>query len=169
MARTSLAANYGISRLSIRVRTLYGMVMAQALWMRLREEHWNEYAVSRGSAERLPKILQDLASRKRARSMKACHEVWSMLCRNGIHSAAVITVPYLVEILDISIEDVQIEIADTLKCCAMGASKVDADWQVRLVSSLRSVVPEVERLAQRAPSDVRNQLNDFLGAMGLFK
>lgn len=129
--------------------------MAQALWMRLREVQWQEYEVSQGNADRLPKILQDLASRKRARSMKACHEVWQLLCRGGIHSAAVIVVPYLVEIIEISIEDVQMEIADTLKCCALGVPSLEAEWADSLKGSLLVEQDELQRLAKKAKGDLQ--------------
>lgn len=131
----------------------YAAPMAQALWMRLREVQWQEYEVSQGNADRLPKILQDLASRKRARSMKACHEVWQLLCRGGVHSAAVIVVPYLVEIIEISIEDVQMEIADTLKSCAVNVVSLDADWADALTAALLGELPELKRLAKKAKGD----------------
>lgn len=101
--------------------------MAQALWMRLREVHWDQYEVAEGSAARLEKVLQDLASRKRQRAMKASHEVWRLLCKGETRSAAVVVLPYLVEIMEISVEDVQLEIADCIKSCA-SALPNDAEW-----------------------------------------
>lgn len=109
---------------------------SQALWMRLRDEKWDDYEVSSGSAQRLEKVLQDLASRKRARSMKACHEVWKLLCNGGVRSAAIIAVPYLVDIIDISTKDVQMEIADIIRDCAVGATKNSDDW----VTELKQVI-----------------------------
>ena len=104
----------------------------QALWMRLRETDWAQYEVSQGSAERLEKVLQDLASRKRARSMKACHEVWKLLCSKKVHSAAVVAVPFLVEIFNISAEETQAEICDVLKSCALGCEAVEEGLQAEL-------------------------------------
>lgn len=101
--------------------------MAQALWMRLREVQWDQYEVAEGSAARLEKVLQDLASRKHQRAMKASHEVWRLLCKGETRSAAVVVLPYLVEIMEISVEDVQLEIADCIKSCA-SALPNEAEW-----------------------------------------
>ncbi|MFC5050937.1 hypothetical protein ACFPK9_09950 [Rubritalea spongiae] len=136
--------------------------MAQALWMRLREVQWKDYEVSEGSSERLEKILQDLASRKRARAMKASHDVWRMLCRNGVRSAAVVVVPYLVEIIEISTEDVQLEIADILKSCVVGVGGVRENWQDDLVRALQRVEPELRRYHKKATGDYSIALSGVL-------
>ncbi|MEO1857545.1 MAG: hypothetical protein ABGY95_09330 [Rubritalea sp.] len=127
--------------------------MAQALWMRLREEKWDEYAVAEGSADRFPKILQDLAGRKRGRAMKASHDVWRMLCKGGVHSAAIVVVPYLVETLEISIGDVQIEICDTLKSCAVACSRVSEDWGMSLRGVLLSQEDTLKLFAKKSKDE----------------
>jgi hypothetical protein len=137
----------------------------QALWMRLRDEEWQNYAVSQGDASRLEKVLQDLASRKRARSMKACHEVWKLLCSGGVHSAAVITVPYLVEILKISTEDVQMEIADVIKSCALGVGEIEEDWGISLKQVLRDQEFELKRLQKNAKGDTCIALDAAIDAV----
>ena len=116
--------------------------MAQALWMRLREEKWEDYRVAEGNADRFPKVLQDLAGRKRGRAMKASHDAWRMLCKGGVQSAAVVVVPYLVETLEISIGDVQIEICDTLKNCAEASAELTEEWG----STLRDVLINQEKM-----------------------
>ena len=127
--------------------------MAQALWMRLREEKWENYAVAESSVDRFPKVLQDLASRKRARAMKASHDVWRMLCKGGVRSAAVVVIPYLVEILEISISDVQIEICDTLKSCAVSSSELTEEWGTRLSDVLLKQEKTLRHYAKKAKSD----------------
>ena len=109
----------------------------QALWMRLREEKWADYEVASGKADRVPKLLRDLASRKAVRSMKASHDLWRVLCSGGVRSAAVPAVPYLMEIMQIASKDVKAEIADVLKCCALGAPAVEGDWREALFEALR--------------------------------
>ncbi len=127
--------------------------MAQALWMRLREENWQDYKVAEGNADRFPKVLQDLAGRKRGRAMKASHDVWRMLCKGGVQSAAVVVVPYLVETLEISIGDVQIEICDTLKSCALASPELTEEWGETLRAVLVSQENTLRHYAKKAKGD----------------
>ncbi|MGJ8672344.1 hypothetical protein [Rubritalea sp.] len=141
---------------------VYLVTMAQALWMRLREVQWKDYDVSEGSADRLEKVLQDLASRKRARAMKASHDVWRLLCRNGTHSAAVVALPYLAEIIEISTEDVQIEIADCIKSCASGLPS-DCVWRERFKCVAGKSLPHLKRL--RSKGDLEIALKSAIEAL----
>lgn len=136
--------------------------MAQALWIRLREEQWENYEVSEGSAKRLDKVLQDLASRKRARAMKASHDVWRLLCRNGTHSAALIALPYLVEIIEISSPDVQIEIADCIKSCVTGLPE-PCDWRSDFLNVSASCLPVLKGISSRG--DVAEALDSAVNAL----
>ena len=129
------------------------MQMAQALWMRLREEKWESYRVAEGNVDRFPKVLQDLACRKRGRAMKASHDVWRMLCKGGVQSAAVVVVPYLVETLEISIGDVQIEICDTLRSCAVASSELTEEWGPTLREVLISQEQTLKHYAKKAKGD----------------
>lgn len=138
---------------------------SQALWMRLRDEKWGDYEVSSGSAQRLEKVLQDLASRKRARSMRACHEVWKLLCNGGVRSAAVVTLPYLVDIIDISSPDVQMEIADIIKSCALGAAIVDEPWVESLKQVIRIDKSAIASHLKRAKGDAEIAFASCLDAM----
>lgn len=135
--------------------------------MRLRDEKWDNYEVSTGSAQRLEKVLQDLASRKRARSMKACHEVWKLLCSGGVRSAAVIAVPYLVDIIDISTKDVQMEIADIIRDCAAGVSRVEEDWAEDLKKTLLIDKSAIQALLKRAKGDLEIAYASCLDAIEL--
>ena len=121
--------------------------------MRLREEKWENYRVAEGNADRFPKVLQDLACRKRGRAMKASHDVWRMLCKGGVQSAAVVVVPYLVETLEISIGDVQIEICDTLKSCAVASSELTEEWGPSLREVLISQEKTLKHYAKKAKGD----------------
>ena len=121
--------------------------------MRLREEKWENYKVAEGNADRFPKVLQDLAGRKRGRAMKASHDVWRMLCKGGVQSAAVVVVPYLVETLEISIGDVQIEICDTLKSCTVASSELTEEWGPTLREVLISQEKTLKHYAKKAKGD----------------
>ncbi len=131
----------------------YAKAMAQALWMRLREENWENYKVAEGNPDRFPKVLQDLAGRKRGRAMKASHDIWRMLCKGSVQSAAVVVVPYLVETLEISIADVQIEICDTLKNCAVSSSAVTEEWGGDLRAVFISQENTLKHYAKKAKGD----------------
>ncbi len=139
--------------------------MAQALWMRLREEKWENYSVAEGNADRFPKVLQDLAGRKRGRAMKASHDVWRMLCKGGVHSAAVVVVPYLVETLEISIGDVQIEICDTLKSCAVASSELTEEWGPTLREVLISQEKTLKHYAKKAKGDASIAYSGVIDAL----
>ena len=88
--------------------------MADSLWMRLREIPWGKYPTATPSKKTIPKILENLASRKESRAMKASHELWQALCTGGVSPAARPCLPFLVEILTISGAAVQSEILDLL-------------------------------------------------------
>ncbi|MFC4991397.1 hypothetical protein [Rubritalea tangerina] len=90
-----------------------------ALWMRLREVDWGGYEVNSGRADKLPKLMQDLASRKVTRSMRASQELWRLLCSGQLATAAEPAIPFLVEIFRISSVEIQEEILDILKSCAI--------------------------------------------------
>lgn len=88
--------------------------MADSLWMRLRDTPWDQYNCAPGTTKKVPKMLENLSSRKLPRAMKAAHELWSALCSGGVHEAAVPCTPFLIEILEISAPGVQCEILDIL-------------------------------------------------------
>ncbi|MBT8038130.1 MAG: hypothetical protein KJO21_11345 [Verrucomicrobiae bacterium] len=88
--------------------------MADSLWMRLREVRWEQFTCTPAPKKSLPKMLENLASRKEARAMKASHELWVALCSEGIQPAAEPCLPFLIEILGISEAAVQGEILDLL-------------------------------------------------------
>ncbi|NWK54275.1 hypothetical protein HW115_01535 [Verrucomicrobiaceae bacterium N1E253] len=98
--------------------------MADSLWMRLRKVDWKQYdEVSETptspstSAKSIPRLLEQLASRKEARAMKASHALWVMFCRGDKPSppaSVTPTLPFLCEILQISSPGVQCEILDIL-------------------------------------------------------
>ena len=117
--------------------------MSQALWMRLREVGWEDYETSSGSGERLPRLLQDISSRKIPRAIKASHMMWKLLCSNGIHPAAEPTVPFLIELTQLVTADVKMEILDILKSCAVSLSDIDEKqvWQQQTWDALAQALP----------------------------
>ena len=141
--------------------------MSQALWMRLREIDWRQYKTSTGGAERIPKILQDLASRKRPRAMRACHDIWKQLCGGGIHSAAAPAITFLTEIADTANIDIKFEICDTILACATSLKKIEADtapedlepWHADARSSLNFAKQDLTAIAERSHGDLRITLD----------
>lgn len=107
--------------------------MADSLWMRLREVRWEQYKTSPASKKLVPKILENLASRKEARAMKASHELWIALCSGEVFPAAEPCFPFLIEILGISEVSVQGEILDLfLKFSQVPNDETAEEWQKRL-------------------------------------
>ena len=88
--------------------------MADSLWMKLRKVPWDEFECNPGTDKKAAKMLENLASRKAPRAMKASHELWAALCSGQIASAAKPSIPFLIEILGISKSGVQSEILDIL-------------------------------------------------------
>ncbi len=107
--------------------------MADSLWMRLREVRWEQFKCSPSSKKLVPKILENLASRKEARAMKASHDLWLALCSGKIYPAAEPCFPFLIEILGISGSPVQGEILDLFLKFAQVSKDDDApEWEQRL-------------------------------------
>ena len=88
-----------------------------ALWMRLRDISWETYESETLVAGKFPKLLQDIASRKSKRAMKACHELWQILCSGKLHPAAVAVLPILDEILLICSPEIADEIKSIMQSC----------------------------------------------------
>jgi len=86
--------------------------MADSLWMKLRKVPWEKFPAHPGTDKKVPKILENLASRKEPRAMKASHELWSALCAGSIAPAAEACIPFMADILKISTVSVQSEILD---------------------------------------------------------
>ena len=97
--------------------------MADSLWMKLRKVPWEKFPPHPGTDKKVPKILENLASRKEPRAMKASHELWSALCAGSISPAAEASLPFLIDILKISSPAVQSEILDMLLKFAESGSK----------------------------------------------
>ena len=88
--------------------------MADSLWMKLREVPWDQFKCNPGTDKKMAKMLENLASRKEPRAMKASHDIWAALCSGNIAPAAKPSIPFLIEILSISKPGVQSEILDIL-------------------------------------------------------
>ncbi|MBK1790975.1 hypothetical protein [Persicirhabdus sediminis] len=121
--------------------------MADSLWMRLRNENWNQLECASGSASSIPKFLQNLASRKAARAMKASHDLWSALGVNhdSLCSANEVTFPYLLEILYISEVEIQCEILDLIIPICKHADS--ASWKTPASKELSNHHPLIKKLS----------------------
>lgn len=135
--------------------------MAQALWMRLRDERWEDYAVASGEVSALPKLIQDLAGRKKPRAMKAAHQLWVMLCKGELQSAALLVLPYLFECLDMAEEDVQFEIIDILKSYLSKHGDLEPELAQAYANALKSGADGMQDLVRRSRGDVRIYLEDI--------
>lgn len=112
--------------------------MADSLWMKLREVPWGKFPSNPGTDKKIPKILENLASRKEPRAMKASHELWAAICAGKIAPAAEPTVPFLAEILGICPVGVQSEILDILLTLTQVNTENDAPaWHARLITAIQ--------------------------------
>ena len=101
--------------------------------MRLREVRWEQFKSSPASKKTVQKILENLASRKEPRAMKASHDLWLALCSGEVYSAAEPCFPFLIEILGISGAAVQGEILEIFLKFAQVSNDEDApEWEQRL-------------------------------------
>lgn len=112
--------------------------MADSLWMRLREVPWKKYETSPSSKKAIPKILENLSSRKEARAMKASHDLWLALCSGEVYPAAEPCFPFLIEVFDISSDSVQEELLDVFIKLAQPLNDDAEDWRQRLRKSILS-------------------------------
>lgn len=137
--------------------------MADSLWMRLREVRWEQYQCSPASKKLVPKILENLASRKEARAMKASHELWLALCSGQVYSAAEPCLPFLIEILGISELGVQGEILDIMiQFAGLPDDETAPDWQKRLRSSLKKQAGYFNKLSRSRDAIVAARASSLL-------
>lgn len=131
--------------------------MSQALWMRLRDVAWSEYSTSTGTGERIPRLIQDISSRKVPRAIKACHMLWKLLCNNEIHHAAAPCTPFLIELLQLVTSEVKLEILDIVKSCALQLTKIDNknDWQQATWNALAKSLPILRKTHHSGSNDLK--------------
>lgn len=89
--------------------------MKGPLWKRLRDFPWERHGVSPAEAKAVQKLMQDLASHKEARAMRASQQLWGMLKSGSELSRAV--QPFLEEVRQISAPSVRSEIDDLIAKC----------------------------------------------------
>jgi len=139
------------------------LCMADSLWMRLREVPWKQYACSPRATKAIPKILENLASRKLPRAMKASHDLWLTLCSSKVYPAAEVTFPFLVEILGISDPAVQGEILDLFLCFAKVPHDENAqDWEKNLRMMLKNEHRFITKLSYSKDEIVAAKARDLL-------
>ncbi len=138
--------------------------MSQALWMRLREVNWSDYETSDGNSERVPRLIQDLSSRKTSRAIKAGHLLWKALCSGEIQSAASPTAPFLIDLLHQAHTDVKIEILYIIKSCAVHISelKEKKDWQNKTWNTFAKALPILRKLHKTGSSDLQISLEPII-------
>ena len=131
--------------------------MSQALWMRLREVDWSEYSTSEGTGERIPRLLQDISSRKVSRAIKASHILWKTLSNDTVQPASEPTLPFLVELIQQVQSDVKFEIIDILKSIAVKLDKLESkeDWQQATWDTLARSLPILRKLHKSVSIDLK--------------
>lgn len=86
--------------------------MNDPLWKRLRDLDWQAAEIADKEARKAQKLLQDLASHKEVRAMKASQKLWTLLKPPSNYGPLI--EPFLNEIYGISTPAVQQEINDLL-------------------------------------------------------
>lgn len=125
--------------------------MSQALWMRLREVAWSEYKTSSGSGERIPRLLQDISSRKIPRAIKATHMLWKLLCSGGIQPSAEPAIPFIIELSQQVTSEVKLEILDILKSCSLLLLEKEdkQSWEQNTWLSLVHALPVLRKIRDK--------------------
>ena len=138
--------------------------MSQALWMRLRDIAWSDHQTSTGTGERLPRLLQDISSRKIPRAIKASHMVWKLICSGGIHPAAEPTIPFLIELSQLVTAEVKLEILDILKSSAISLSKINEPlpWQKQTWISLVKSLPILRQMRTGGSEDIKISVESII-------
>jgi len=138
--------------------------MSQALWMRLRDVAWSDYSTSDGSGERIPRLLQDISSRKISRAIKASHMLWKTLCNDKIQPASEPTLPFLIELLQQVQVDVKFEILDILKSISVKLSEQDAknDWQKATWNTLARSLPILRTLHKSGATELKISIEPLI-------
>ena len=138
--------------------------MSQALWMRLREVDWSEYSTSEGTGERIPRLLQDISSRKVSRAIKASHILWKTLSNDTVQPASEPTLPFLVELIQQVQSDVKFEIIDILKSIAVKLDKLDSkeDWQQATWDTLARSLPILRKLHKSGSIDLKMAIEPLI-------
>ena len=137
--------------------------MADSLWMKLREVPWEKFASNPGTDKKIPKILENLASRKEPRAMKASHELWVALCAGKIAPAAEPAIPFLAEILGICPVSVQSEILDILLTLTQVTTGDDAPaWHARLITAIQRERYIIEKLSHSRDTIVAEKATRLL-------
>ena len=113
--------------------------MADSLWMKLRKVPWDKFPANPGTDKKVSKIIENLASRKEPRAMKASHELWSALCGGAIAPAAEPSIQFLAEVLKISAVCVQSEILDVLL-------KLSESDSTKIIIQLQYISPTIKKL-----------------------
>ncbi len=138
--------------------------MSQALWMRLRDITWSDHETSTGTGERLPRLLQDISSRKIPRAIKACHMVWKLICSGGIHPAAEPTIPFLIELSQLVTAEVKLEILDILKSSAHSLSEINEPqpWQKQTWIYLVKSLPLLRQMRTGGSEDIKISVESII-------
>jgi len=140
--------------------------MADSLWMRLRLIPWDKYQASPKTQKQVPRLLENLASRKEPRAMKASHELWVALCSGQVYSAAEPCLPFLIEILAISEISVQGEILDLMTHFAQVSDEPSApDWYRRLRSDLKKQSRYFQKLSKSRDAIIADKASSILALL----
>ena len=138
--------------------------MAQALWMRLRDVAWSDYSTSEGNGERIPRLLQDISSRKTSRAIKASHILWKALCKDTIQPASEPTTPFLLDLLHQAHTDVKFEILDIFKSFSIKLAKLETknDWQQATWDHMAKSLPILRKIHKSGSKDLKISIEPLI-------
>lgn len=86
--------------------------MSNPLWKRLRDYDWEGAGVAAVRAKEVQKLMQDLASHKEVRSMRASQRLWSLL--RADENLKTVAKPFLEDVRRIATPSVTQEIDELL-------------------------------------------------------
>ena len=140
--------------------------MGDSLWMKLRMVPWDEFPPNPGTDKKVSKILENLASRKEPRAMRASHELWAALCAGQVAPASVPSIPFLAEILGISNAAVQSEIFDILFLFSQVNTDATApDWHSHLIFAIKRIRRTIEYYSRSKDPIVADKALQLLKAI----
>lgn len=111
-------------------------------------------------------MLENLASRKEPRAMKASHELWVALCSGQVYPAAEPCFPFLIEIMGISMPSVQGEILDLMTHFAqLPDDQSGPDWHKKLRTLLNKQSGYFKKLSYSDDAIVADKANNILSML----
>ena len=136
---------------------------------------WAAYGTAYGGAERVPRLLMQLASAHVPTATGAAHELWSGLCHQHayVSSAALPSYPIVLRILANAEQGLAVEILDVLlgfaRCSSPGFGaniQSCSGWKSELHAAMQADITTFEALAGADNEEVREFARLIVDAVG---